>query len=96
MGVQCRGYLLVQRIIEQIYLNLYLNILVGLCSFISDQTGSISAMNTLNCTIKTLLLAKGRSNIRLNRVATLEKLHFHILGPTRKFKDRVILLPFSC
>ena len=31
MDAQSGGYLLVQRIMHQMYLNLYLNILVGLC-----------------------------------------------------------------
>ena len=37
------------------------------------------AMGTLNSAIKMYLLAKGRSDIRLDRDATLEKLHFRIL-----------------
>ena len=94
MGLQSGGYLLVQRITDQISSNLYFSILVGLCPFISNQTGCIGTMGTFNCTIKLFLLVKERNDIKLNRITTLQKLHFHILN--QKFNDRVISLPSSC
>ena len=59
MDVQCGGYLLVRRIMDQIYLNLYLNILVGLC-----PTELVALMQRVPLTAqqKLFLLAKGRSD----------------------------------
>ena len=50
--------------------------------FLSDPAGNMHTMGTPNSAIKNYacLPAKGQSDMRLDKDAKLEKLHFHILS----------------